>query len=171
MDLRAERGMVGKMPPVEERQRGRAAGMGIFHVNAIKAQQRKPHRKRARRPAVRPGENLLQPGIHFQRMVCPLSPVVEIASHDNRFTVRQRVGPLGQHFQLRLTMGFAKSQVNAADMDRQIKIGRRNATVKQPAFFTLPDGNVAVFVMFNGVAGQHRVAVMPFRIDRVAAEA
>ncbi|SSW86575.1 Uncharacterised protein [Klebsiella pneumoniae] len=102
-------------------------------------------------------------------MVCPLAPVVEIACHDNRFTVRQRVGPFGQHFQLRLTMGFAQAQMNAADVDGQLKVGRGNAAVEQAAFFALPDGNVAVFIMFNGITRQHRVAVMTFRIDRVAA--
>ena len=59
--------MVGKVAPVKQRQRGRAAGMGVFHINAVKPQQREAHRKRARRSAVRAGENFLQPGLHFQR--------------------------------------------------------------------------------------------------------
>ncbi len=135
--------------------------MGIFHVDAVKPKQRETDREGARRPAVGASKNLLQSGIHLQRMVCPLSPVVEIARHDHRFTFGKGVGPFGQHFQLRLTMGFAKAQMNTADMYGSLEVGRRNAAVKQAAFFAFPDGNVAVFVMFNGVAGQHRVSVMP----------
>ena len=135
MDLRAERGVVGKMSPVKERQGGRAAGVGIFHVDAVKPKQRETDREGTRRPAVGASKNLLQSGIHLQRMVCPLSPVVEIARHDHRFTFGKGVGPFGQHFQLRLTMGFAQAQMNAADVDGQLKVGRGNAAIEQAAFF------------------------------------
>ncbi len=57
----------------------------------------------------------------------------------------------------------------AHDVDRAVEHGRRNAAIEHAAFFATADRDVAIFIMFNGIARKNRVTVMAFRIDRIAA--
>jgi hypothetical protein len=83
------------------------------------------------------GKDLFQPGLHLQRMVGLLPPVVKIAGHHHRLTGGQGVDPFGQHRQLRLTMGFAQAEMHAANVNGK-SVWAGNAAVEQAAFFALP---------------------------------
>ncbi|ABX21991.1 hypothetical protein SARI_02114 [Salmonella enterica subsp. arizonae serovar 62:z4,z23:-] len=66
-------------------------------------------------------------------------------------------------------MALPQAEMHAHDVDRVVEHGRRNAAIEHAALFAAADRDVAIFIMFNGVARKHCVAVMAFRIDRIAA--
>ena len=65
MNLHAQRGMIREVTPGSKWQRRWVAGMRIFHVDPIKAQERKTRRKGSRRAAMGAGKDLLQPGLRL----------------------------------------------------------------------------------------------------------
>ncbi len=58
--------------------------------------------------------------------------------------------------------------MNADNMDRHAAFWRHDAAVQQTAFLTVADRDIAIFIVFNGKARQYGIAVVAFRIDRVA---
>ena len=58
--------------------------------------------------------------------------------------------------------------MRADHMDSDPAFGRDDAAIEQAALFAVADRNIQILIMFYRKARKYRVAVMPFRINRIA---
>ena len=140
------------------------------HINAVKTQDGKRAGEAALRGAVVAGEHFGQSKSRGEKIMRPISPVVEIASDDQRRIFRRHGSQVVYERIDLVAAGTAEQgKMDANAMHRPLDPGDFDGAMEQTASLEPEMRNVLILARDDRVVRQNRVAVMAVLIHHVAA--